>query len=87
MAPSPKYERVINYIMDRIDSGEWPPGYRIPGIVALGKRLGVSQERSGLAVQHLVQDGVLFRVGYTTTVAKGEGGMGGPKDGRNRPDL
>lgn len=72
MAAAPKYERVIKYILDKIESGEWPYGHRLPSGTALARRLDCNPERAYLALTHLIEEGYLHRVGHTTTVVTGK---------------
>lgn len=39
-AYDPKFQEIIRYMQDKILSGEWPPGYKVPSIAQLRKEHG-----------------------------------------------
>lgn len=59
---SPLYLDILNYIMDKIHSDEWPVGYMIPTEQQLCEQFGVSRPTVRAAVLRLVQEGHLKRV-------------------------
>ena len=54
-------ERVRAYVQDRIDSGEWPEGARIPSEAKLVEILGASRMTVHIALRDLAAEGVLSR--------------------------
>ncbi len=66
----PRYQRVQNYILDRIDSGIWAVDQRVPSEHELVAELGVSRMTVNRAVRELTSQGRLRRVqGLGTFVA------------------
>ena len=59
--PGPQYERIKTYIHDRVMSGEWPLGYRIPTEEALVELFGVSRMTVHRAVRELTVEGLVRR--------------------------
>lgn len=69
-APKALYEQVKDHIMDRIQSGEWPPDTRIPSENQLVKELSVSRMTVNRALRELSEDDHLVRIqGVGTYVA------------------
>jgi GntR family histidine utilization transcriptional repressor len=69
--PGPLYERVKQHIVERISSGEWADGTRLPSEHELVGSLGVSRMTVHRALRELSGDGVLSRIqGVGTFVAK-----------------
>lgn len=60
-AKSPQYERIKGYITDRVMSGEWPVGHRIPTEEALVAQFGVSRMTVHRAVRELMSEGLVRR--------------------------
>ena len=70
-APQPLYLQVREYIEDRIRSGEWEPGTRIPSENELVELLGISRMTVNRAIRELTVEGFLFRLqGVGTFVTK-----------------
>jgi GntR family transcriptional regulator, histidine utilization repressor len=68
--PLARYQRVKKHICDRIDSGEWRAGDRVPSEHELVRDLGVSRMTANRAVRELAAEGYLTRVqGVGTFVA------------------
>jgi len=64
------YKKVKDYILDRIDSGEWRPGERVPSESQLVSILGVSRMTVNRGLRELATEGRLKRVqGVGTFVA------------------
>ncbi len=61
-APRALYNQVKDYILSRIDSGEWPPDGRIPSENQLVKSLNVSRMTVNRALRELAADGRLVRI-------------------------
>ncbi len=57
----PLYQQMIDYIMERIDSGEYQPGQLIPSESMFCEELGISRVTVRNAIQTLVDDGILLR--------------------------
>lgn len=69
--PVARYQRVKNHICERIDSGEWPEGHRVPSEHELVRDLGVSRMTANRAVRELANEGYLTRIqGVGTFVAE-----------------
>jgi GntR family histidine utilization transcriptional repressor len=61
-APRALYQQVKQYVLSRIQSGEWPPGARIPSENQLVKILKVSRMTANRALVELSREGHLVRV-------------------------
>ena len=69
--PLPRYTRVKRMISDRIASGEWGAGDKIPSEADLVRELGVSRMTINRALRELSLEGMLIRVqGVGTFVAE-----------------
>jgi len=67
----PLYVQIINHITEKIESGEYKEGQKIPSEAALAKEFGVSRITVTNAIQRMVQEGTLYRQqGKGTFVAK-----------------
>ena len=55
----PEYERVINEVRQRIMSGEWRPGQRIPKIRELAKEFATGQTTVKTALMFLRAEGLV----------------------------
>ena len=60
-SPVPLYFKVMMQIRDRVLSGTWSYGYRIPGEIELARQLGVSVITIRQALAHLCQERLLTR--------------------------
>jgi len=69
-APQALYQQVKNYILDRIQSGEWPPEGRVPSENQLVIKLGVSRMTANRALRELTSDGYLVRIHGVGTFVK-----------------
>ncbi len=68
--PRPLYQRVKDYIVDHIESGELAPGHRLPSEHELVRILGVSRMTANRALRELMTEGTLTRLpGVGTFVA------------------
>lgn len=56
----PDYVRVMNDIQQKITSGEWPPGHRLPSITELAQHYRVSKTTVKDVQKILRIQGVLF---------------------------
>ena len=66
----PLYQQVKNHIIERIESGEWPPERRTPSENELVEALSVSRMTANRALRELTAEGYLVRVqGVGTFVA------------------
>ena len=71
---TPLYAGVKQVILDRIQSGEWPPKYRVPSENELVVELGVSKMTANRALRELANDGELIRIqGVGSFVAERKG--------------
>ncbi|HDH25818.1 MAG TPA: GntR family transcriptional regulator [Actinobacteria bacterium] len=57
----PLYLQLTDYLADRIHSGEFPTGSRVPSERELAESLNVSRTTARLAVDQLVHTGVVYR--------------------------
>ena len=57
-----RYSEIEEYIMNKIHTGEWPIGYKIPKEEELCEQFGVSRSTVRTAMLRMVQDGHLKRV-------------------------
>lgn len=69
-APLALYRQVKNYILERIQSGEWPPETRIPSENQLVTMLGVSRMTANRALRELAAEGHLVRIHGVGTFIK-----------------
>ncbi len=58
----PLYAKVADYVMEKIESGEWPVGHMLPTEVELCQQFNVSRSSVRTALLSLVNDGYLVRV-------------------------
>lgn len=70
-APQPLYQQVKDHILDKIDSGEWPPDFKIPSEMQLVDTLNVSRMTVNRALRELSESEHLVRIqGVGTYVAR-----------------
>ena len=72
-SPLPLYAKLKDYVRSRIDSGEWPPGHRVPSENELVELLGVSRMTANRALRELATEGRVLRIrgkGSFVTVRK-----------------
>lgn len=60
--PLPLYERIKQFILEGIRSGEWGPGARLPSEGELTARFGISRMTINRALRELAADGIIRRV-------------------------
>ncbi|WP_433174177.1 GntR family transcriptional regulator [Actinoallomurus sp. CA-150999] len=60
--PVPPYRQVAAVLRKRIESGDIPPGRRIPSLVELEQEFGVARDTLRKAVQVLKDDGLVETV-------------------------
>lgn len=75
-----RYSEIEEYIMNKIHTGEWPIGYKIPKEVELCEQFGVSRSTVRTAMLRMVQDGHLKELRerylcYSTTRIGGYDGI------------
>ncbi|CAN7213428.1 histidine utilization repressor [Pararhizobium sp. LjRoot235] len=71
---APLYAGVKQMILDRIQSGEWPPKHRVPSENELVAELGVSKMTANRALRELASEGELVRIqGVGSFVAERKG--------------
>ncbi|WP_251701929.1 histidine utilization repressor [Pseudomonas boanensis] len=72
--PAPLYARVKQMISQQIQSGTWPPHYRVPSESELVNELGFSRMTINRALRELTAEGLLVRMqGVGTFVAEPKG--------------
>lgn len=70
-SPIPLYYQLRKFITDRIDTGEWRPGDRLPSESELGLQFGISRTTVRQALGELTSQGLLTRIqGKGTFVAR-----------------
>jgi len=73
-APAPLYQRVKQMITQQIQTGVWPPHFRIPSESELVGQLGFSRMTINRALRELTSEGILIRMqGVGTFVAEPKG--------------
>ena len=58
----PLHAQISEYIMTKIQSGEWPVGHMLPTELELCEQFGISRSSVRTAMMSLVNDGYLKRV-------------------------
>ncbi|WP_177338407.1 GntR family transcriptional regulator, partial [Klebsiella quasipneumoniae] len=58
---SPRYLQIKQFMLDNIESGRWPVGYRPPTELELTEQFGVSRMTVNKALRDLVSEGKLQR--------------------------
>lgn len=58
----PLYTKVADYVMENIQSGQWPVGYMLPTELELCEQFGLSRPSVRTALLSLVNDGYLVRI-------------------------
>ncbi|MBM3510233.1 MAG: histidine utilization repressor [Alphaproteobacteria bacterium] len=67
---APRYRSVQDYVRQRVVSGQWPAGHRIPSENVLVQRLRISRMTVNRALRELADEGLIQRVrGLGTFVA------------------
>jgi GntR family transcriptional regulator, histidine utilization repressor len=68
--PAPLYERMERFILDKIQSGEWATGHRLPSEPEFSRMLGISRMTINRAMRELARRNVIDRIpGVGTFVA------------------
>jgi len=68
-----KADEIKRYVLERIDSGEWPPGHRLPTEKLIGEQFSAARNTVRKALGHLESQGNIIRhVGRGTFVGAGE---------------
>jgi GntR family histidine utilization transcriptional repressor len=57
----PLHRRILGEVEQKIVSGEWPPGHRIPFEVELARQYGCSRMTVGRALEQLARSGLIER--------------------------
>ena len=71
---APKYVQIQNYILQKIESGEYAAGDKIPSEIELARQFDVSRLTVNTAVKELANSGIVERVqgqGYLCPVCPG----------------
>ena len=66
----PKYQRVLNVLVNEIRSGKYMPGDRFPSESALIRRFGTSRITVGRALRDLAQQGLVERIAGSGTYVR-----------------
>ncbi|GAB6262459.1 histidine utilization repressor [Photobacterium sp. CCB-ST2H9] len=61
MANAPRYQQIKDYLDQKIQSREWPPGHKIPTEIELSEQFEVSRMTANKAIKELVNEGFLER--------------------------
>ncbi len=68
-----KADEIKRYVLERIDSGEWPPGHRLPTEKLIGEQFSAARNTVRKALGQLESQGNIIRhVGRGTFVGAGE---------------
>ncbi|MCA9858887.1 MAG: GntR family transcriptional regulator, partial [Thermomicrobiales bacterium] len=59
--PVPRYYQLMEFIRERIRTGEWMPGTPIPSERELSERHGISRMTVRQSITELVNEGLLYR--------------------------
>ena len=59
---APKYVQIQNYILQKIESGEYAAGDKIPSEIELARQFDVSRLTVNTAVKELANSGIVERV-------------------------
>lgn len=60
--PQPLYQRIKDHFLERIGSGEWPAGHRVPSENQLVDDFGISRMTINRAIRELTSEGYLSRL-------------------------
>jgi GntR family transcriptional regulator, histidine utilization repressor len=60
-SPSPRYQQIKDYLLERIRGGTWPAHHQIPAEEQLARDFGVSRMTANKAIRDLVHTGYLVR--------------------------
>ncbi|MFE1424350.1 GntR family transcriptional regulator [Streptomyces fungicidicus] len=67
----PRWRQTHAILADRIRAGTYPPGSRVPSVVALSEELGISTPTAQKALRQLREDGLTYTVpGFGSYVAE-----------------
>ncbi|MGI1690684.1 GntR family transcriptional regulator [Thermoanaerobacter uzonensis] len=58
----PLYQKICNYVLDKIKSGEYKPGDRVPSEMELAIKFNVSRITSKKALEVLANRGIVYRI-------------------------
>ncbi len=58
----PRWRQAHAILVDRIRAGTYPPGTRVPSVVALTEELGISTPTAQKALRQLREDGLTYTV-------------------------
>jgi GntR family transcriptional regulator len=82
MSDVPRWRQAYAILADRIRDGTYPPGTRVPSVVALGQELGISIPTAQKTLRALREDGLTHTVPGIGSFVAGESGEsvagGGP---------
>jgi GntR family transcriptional regulator len=70
-SPVPLYHQLKEHILERIEGGEWPPGFRVPSESELSSQFSISRATVRQAIQVLANQGLVEkRQGSGTFVSR-----------------
>ena len=67
----PKYLQIEKYLLNKIESGEYKKGSKLPSERELGEKFGISRMTARNALSELVKSGVAVRKGTAGTLVTG----------------
>ncbi|MGW1398476.1 GntR family transcriptional regulator [Streptomyces sp. NPDC002405] len=56
----PRWQQVYEVLRARIESGEYPPGSRVPSIVQVSEEFGIAQATAQKALRALKEEGLTY---------------------------
>lgn len=82
-SPAPLHQQIADWILHRIESGQWPPHHKLKGEADLAKDLAVARGTLRTSLRNLIRAGSIVQVhGKGTFVAPSGGKMEQPLAGR-----
>jgi|TARA_E500000305_G_scaffold27473_1_gene20964 DNA-binding FadR family transcriptional regulator len=70
-----KADEIIHYVQERIDSGDWPNGYKIPTEKSISSRFAAARNTVRKALSQLESEGIIERHVGRGTFVKNRGGQ------------
>ena len=74
-----KASEIIQYVQDRIDSGDWPNGYKIPTEKSISSQFAAARNTVRKALSQLESEGVIERHVGRGTFVRGAGDPDNPE--------
>ncbi len=82
-----KYQTIRDALLERIQAGLWPPGFRIPGEIELAASFGASRVTLARALRDLQQRGLVNRIAGSGTFVSEPSSESGRHFGLLIPEL